>query len=112
MCYEIIGDHKRIFPNKKQKQTSHKFLGFYHSRIDFGLILPNVNQYVNAIIEANGFENVSHFIQASTCSSGGMSLIKARYGGSNMKKINNGCRLLISCMMEGIKKVNLENGIL
>ena len=38
--------------------------------------------------------------------------LKARYGGSNMKKINNGCRLLISCMMEGIKKVNLKNGIL
>ena len=39
-------------------------------------------------------------------------LLKARYGGSNMKKITNGCRLLISCMMEGIKKVNLKNGIL
>ena len=37
---------------------------------------------------------------------------KARYGGSNMKKINNGCRLLISYMMESIKKVNLKNGIL
>ena len=37
---------------------------------------------------------------------------KARYGGSNMKKINNGYRLLISYMMEGIKKVNLKNGIL
>ena len=37
---------------------------------------------------------------------------KARYGGSNMKKNNNGCRLLISCMMEGIKKVNFKNGIL
>ena len=33
-------------------------------------------------------------------------ILKARYGGSNMKKINNGCRLLISYMMEGIKKVN------
>ena len=31
---------------------------------------------------------------------------KARYGGSNMKKINNGGRLLIFYMMEGIKKVN------
>ena len=44
--------------------------------------------------------------------SGMHSRLKARYGGSNMKKINNGCRLLISCMMEGIKKVNLKNGIL
>ena len=32
--------------------------------------------------------------------------VKARYGGSNMKKINNGGRLLIFYMMEGIKKVN------
>ena len=39
-------------------------------------------------------------------------LIKARYGGSNMKKINNGGRLLIFYMMEGIKKVNWKNGIL
>ena len=38
--------------------------------------------------------------------------IKARYGGSNMKKINNGGRLLIFYMMEGIKKVNWKNGIL
>ena len=38
--------------------------------------------------------------------------LKARYGGSNMKKINNGCRLLIFYMMEGIKKVNWKNGIL
>ena len=38
--------------------------------------------------------------------------VKARYGGSNMKKNNNGCRLLISYMMEGIKKVTLKNGIL
>ena len=37
---------------------------------------------------------------------------KARYGGSNMKKINNGGRLLIFYMMEGIKKVNRKNGIL
>ena len=37
---------------------------------------------------------------------------KARYGGSNMKKINNGGRLLIFYMMEGIKKVNWKNGIL
>ena len=29
-----------------------------------------------------------------------------------MKKINNGGRLLIFYMMEGIKKVNLKNGIL
>ena len=28
------------------------------------------------------------------------------------KKINNGCRLLMSYMMEGFKKVNLKNGIL
>ena len=34
---------------------------------------------------------------------------KARYGGSNMKKINNGCRLLILYMMEDIKKVNFKN---
>ena len=40
------------------------------------------------------------------------SLLKARYGGSNMKKINNGGRLLIFYMMEGIKKVNWKNGIL
>ena len=40
------------------------------------------------------------------------SFVKARYGGSNMKKINNGGRLLIFYMMEGIKKVNLKNGIL
>ena len=33
-------------------------------------------------------------------------------GGSNMKKINNGGRLLIFYMMEGIKKVNWKNGIL
>ena len=33
-------------------------------------------------------------------------MFKARYGGSNMKKINNGGRLLIFYMMEGIKKVN------
>ena len=38
--------------------------------------------------------------------------LKARYGGSNMKKINNGGRLLIFYMMEGIKKVNWKNGIL
>ena len=38
--------------------------------------------------------------------------VKARYGGSNMKKISNGCRLLIFYMMEGIKKVNWKNGIL
>ena len=38
--------------------------------------------------------------------------VKARYGGSNMKKINNGGRLLIFYMMEGIKKVNWKNGIL
>ena len=38
--------------------------------------------------------------------------IKARYGGSNMKKINNGGKLLIFYMMEGIKKVNWKNGIL
>ena len=37
---------------------------------------------------------------------------KARYGGSNMKKINNGGRLLIFYMMEGIKKVNWKNWIL
>ena len=30
--------------------------------------------------------------------------VKARYGGSNMKKINNGGRLLIFYMIEGIKK--------
>ena len=41
-----------------------------------------------------------------------ISCMMDRYGGSNMKKINNGCRLLISCMMEGIKKVNFKNGIL
>ena len=39
-------------------------------------------------------------------------LVKARYGGSNMKKINNGGRLLIFYMMEGIKKVNWKNIIL
>ena len=33
-------------------------------------------------------------------------VFKARYGGSNMKKIDNGGRLLIFYMMEGIKKVN------
>ena len=38
--------------------------------------------------------------------------LKARYGGSNMKKINNGGRLLIFYMMEGIKKVNWKNWIL
>ena len=38
--------------------------------------------------------------------------VKARYGGSNMKKNDNGCRLLIFYMMEGIKKVNWKNGIL
>ena len=38
--------------------------------------------------------------------------IKARYGGSNMKKINNGGRLLIFYMMKGIKKVNWKNWIL
>ena len=32
--------------------------------------------------------------------------LKALNGGSNMKKINNGGRLLIFYMMEGIKKVN------
>ena len=37
---------------------------------------------------------------------------KARSMGSNMKKINNGGRLLIFYMMEGIKKVNWKNGIL
>ena len=37
------------------------------------------------------------------------SWFKARYGGSNMKKINNGCRLLILYMMEDIKKVNFKN---
>ena len=40
------------------------------------------------------------------------SRIKAKYGGSNMKKINNGGRLLIFYMMEGIKKVNWKNLIL
>ena len=40
------------------------------------------------------------------------SWVKTRYGGSNMKKINNGGRLLILYMMEGIKKVNWKNGIL
>ena len=38
--------------------------------------------------------------------------LKARYGGSNMKEFNNGGRLLIFYMMEGIKKVNWKNGIL
>ena len=38
--------------------------------------------------------------------------VKARYGGSNMKKINNGGRLLIFYMMESIKKVNWKNWIL
>ena len=42
----------------------------------------------------------------------GRLIFKARYGGSNMKKINNGGRLLIFYMMEGIKKVNWKNGIL
>ena len=37
------------------------------------------------------------------------SQLKARYGGSNMKKMNNGCRHLILYMMEDIKKVNFKN---
>ena len=43
------------------------------------------------------------------CPQPACSALKARYGGSNMKKINNGCRHLILYMMEDIKKVNLKN---
>ena len=53
-----------------------------------------------------------HNHRATISSSRSGNKLKARYGGSNMKKINNGCRLFISCMMEGIKQVNFKCGIL
>ena len=70
---------------------------------------PYIKRYFYVFFSTNIVEIL---LKLRADASSGSDGVKARYWGSNMKKINNGGRLLIFYMMEGIKKVNWKNGIL